>query len=317
MTRPGTQRGIALLTAMLVMALCAVAATAVLTSAMAGIRRAATMIDGEKSWWYAQGLESWGLRILALDLQQNGPIDALNEDWAKPLDYLPVEQGGLRGQIEDLQGRFNLNNLGTAQPLKYQQQFVRLFQNIQGLDPALAQNISEAIRDWIDADQTPVGPGGAEDPDYMGLPQPYRAANQPLRSPSELLAIKGMTPDIYRRLAQYVCALPTGTARTPTRINVNTASVPVLMSLADNIDPTKIKSWDQKRRQQPVDSAQKLQADGTLPATVTADLVDVRSHFFQMQATAFIGSGRVALYSVVLRPDSGVPVIIARSLDTE
>ncbi len=310
-------RGIALITAMLVMALAAIAAAAVLVSANNGIRRAATLIDGERAWWYAQGLESFSRRILALDLEKTGAIDSLDEIWARPIDYLPVEQGGVRGHIEDLQGRFNLNNLGVAQPLKYQQQLQRLFQNIKGLDPAQAQPLAEAIKDWIDADQIPSGAGGAEDTDYLSLPLPYRAANQAMSSPTELLAIKGMTPQIYQLLAPYVSTLPIGTARTATKINLNTASAAVLASLSATVDRSKIDSFLVRRLKQPAKSVQELQTDGTLPADVTPDMVDVRSQFFLAVTEAAIGSGRSALYSVIQRAASGAPQVIARSLDTE
>lgn len=312
-------RGIALITAMLVMALAAIAAAAVLASASNGMRRAGTLIDGERAWWYAQGLESWTRRILAHDAEQNGAVDSLDEDWAQPLDYLPVEQGAVRGRIVDLQGRFNLNNLASAQPLQYQQQLQRLFLNIQGLDPATAQPLATAIRDWIDADSVPSGIGGAEDSDYQSLPLPYRAANQPMVSPSELLAVKGMTAEIYRRLAPHVCTLPLGSAKAPTKINVNTASAEVLMSLSDKTDRMRIDSFVTRRLKEPAKTVQELQQqpNPTLPAEVTPELVDVRSRFFLMTAEVFIGSGRASLYSVIQRAGTGVPQVIARSLDSE
>ncbi len=315
--RAQRSRGIALITAMLVVALAAIAAAAVLVSANNGIRRASTLIDGERAWWYAQGLESWVRRILARDAEKDGAVDYKGEDWARPVDYLPVEQGALRGGLEDLQGRFNLNNLGVAQPQKYQQQLARLFQNIPDLDSAQAQPLAEAIADWIDSNEIPNGAGGAEDTDYLSLPQPYRAANQPMASPSELLAVKGMTPAIYQALAPYVAALPIGSNRVATRINVNTASAPVLLSLAATVDRGKIELFIADRDKNPAKSVQELQKKGTLPAEVTADMVDVRTQFFLMKTEAFIGSGRAALYSVIQRAGSGAPQVIARSLDTE
>ena len=314
------QHGIALITAMLVTTLAAIAAAAVLVSANNGIRRASTLIDGERAWWYAQGLESWTRRILAHDLEKNGAVDSLDEDWAQPLDYLPVEQGAVRGQIIDLTGRFNLNNLASTQAVKYQKQLLLLFQNIKDLDPAAAQPLAVAIIDWIDTNQIPGGAGGAEDPDYQSLPLPYRAANQPMASPTELLAIKGMTPEIYRRIAPFVCTLPLVGGKTATKINVNTASAEVLMSLSATVDRDKIGNFITKRLKEPAKTVQELQQpspNDTLPADVTPDMVDVRSQYFLMTAEALIGSGRAALYSVIQRAASGAPQVIARSLDTE
>ncbi len=64
--------------------------------------------------------------------------DNLGEIWAKPVDYIPVDEGGLRGNVTDLQGRFNLNNLATQPSAagakdRYLEQFNRLLQNIPAL----------------------------------------------------------------------------------------------------------------------------------------------------------------------------------------
>lgn len=307
-------RGIALITAMLVMALAAIAAAAVLGSANAAIRRSATLIDGERAWWYASGVESWVRSILERDTK-NSQLDGLGEDWAQPVDFLPVEQGGLRGGLEDLQGRFNLNNLAAPAPknAEYLKQWQQLFR-VLDLDLSQAQPLAAAIRDWIDTNSTPES-GGAEDDYYQGLEQPYRAANQPLQSPSELLAIKGMSRETYLRLAPFVTALPGGPA--PTAVNVNTAKKEVLMALSPNMDASKVDTWLRERVKNPVDNPQKLYANQTLAADVPPDAVSARSEYFQLNVTAFIGSGQVQLYSVLRRPASGPPLVIARSLGTE
>jgi len=310
-------RGIALITAMLVMALAAIAAAAVLGSAQAAIRRSATLIDGEKAWWYADGVESWVLSILARDLK-NGQVDSLDEDWAQKIPGMPVDQGGLQGEILDLQGRFNLNNLGTSDWQTYAKQFQLMFRYIEGLDPSQAPAIAESIHDWIDDNSIPTGRGG-EDDYYQGLDQPYRAGNRWMSSPSELLAVKGMTADIYRALAPLVATLPMGTNATrATPINANTASFPVLMSLDPNMDETAVKNWTEvNRAKTPAQGYPDVQKALNLPASVKPDQVSVNTEFFLMKAAAFIGSGRVTLYSVIRRPSSGQPQVISRSLDTE
>ena len=136
-------------------------------------------------------------------------------------------------------------------------------------------------------------------------------------SPTELLAIKGMTPEIYQRLAPYVCTLPLGAGKAPTPINVNTASLPVLLSLSPQIDRGKVELFWRDQKKKPAKSTQELQTNGTLPADVTPGMVSVTTQFFLMRTEAFIGSGRVALYSVFQRVGNGAPLVIARSLDTE
>ena len=323
MQSPKKHRGIALITALLVMALAAIAAAAVLVSAQTALRRTATLIDGEKAWWYATGLESFARKAIDSAPRKSTTYDGLDEYWAKPLVF-PADQGVLRGQVSDLQGRFNLNNLGAAtlpptpgpnpQALA---QFLGLFNNnpkllhYAGQAPAIA----DAIKDWIDADQQPTG-GGAEDDYYSSLKPPYLAANRQMKSPTELLAVRGMTPEIYQLLLPFVAALPLGANNAPTKVNVNTAPDELLMSLSAGMTSQQVGQIVNAR---PIDTAgfAMLKANGSLPPN-TADLVDIRTSYFLLFGEASIGTARVALYSVLMRPTpNGKLVVTSRSLDTE
>ena len=136
----------------------------------------------------------------------------------------------MQGAIEDMQGRFNLNNLAhvvrqNGQSVRIRcrsQQFQRLLVSV-GLEPKWAG----IARDWIDADDQPGQPDGAEDSVYTSQTPPYRTGNWPMMSPSELMNMPGFGADRYRKIAPYVTALPTATAK----INVCTAPAPVLESL--------------------------------------------------------------------------------------
>src|SRR5690606_16912252 len=67
-TTPSRQTGIALITAVLVVALAAMASTAILVSAHIAIRRTANLQESELAWWYASGVESWVKSLLERDL---------------------------------------------------------------------------------------------------------------------------------------------------------------------------------------------------------------------------------------------------------
>ena len=310
------QRGVALITALLVVALATIAATAMLVSSNLAVHRSATLSDTERAWWYVDGAEAWVRAILFADYQKSLAIDDLGEPWAHQLDYLPVDEGGMRGSIIDLQGRFNLNNLGLADLQKfpnYKAQFELLLQNIDGLQTQNTTGLAEAIRDWIDTDTQPQVFSGAEDDAYDGLPLPYRAANQPMTSISELLAVKGVTKEIYLALRNYICALP---RLTP--INVNTAPLPVLLSLSAQPSPT-LAQFVETRDKKPADNEQTFTSQyfpgqGALPVPIA-----VKSQYFEMRAEAVIGSSHVALYSVMdrLAQPNGVPAVISRSQDFE
>lgn len=312
-------RGVALVTALLVVALAAIAATALMSSARLSIHRTAAVRDSEQGWWVARGVEAWVVGILQTDGKESR-FDALNEPWAMPVDNLPVEQGFVRGGVVDLQGRFNLNNLdpriaGEA----YVAQFRRLLRSLPDVD--LPQGLDSAIRDWIDEDQNPGSMNGAEDVEYLNLTPPYRAANRPFTVASELLAVRGMTAEVYERLRPLVTALPPpATGAAATRVNVNTAPLEVLRALSETTNEAKLAEFDRRRRDDPVEDAAELAAliaEGIWGAEVNAGVIDYRSQFFQIQGEVFVGSSRVALYSLIHRPDNGKPVVLAHSAEPE
>jgi len=197
----------------------------------------------------AESLRRGALNYAAILLtRDDAKIDHLGELWAKPLPPLPVEDGMIAFAVYDAQGRFNLNNLvrnGAPSPAD-----IAMFQRLltsQGIDPGL----SETLRDWLDTDST-VSQGGAEDIDYLSLPQPYRSANQPLQSVDELRLVKGFSAKDVEKLRPYVTALPV-----PTSVNVNTAPDQVLAALFTNLPAAALKPVLESRVSKPfADAAQ-------------------------------------------------------------
>lgn len=302
--------GVALITALLVVAIAALAATALLGATQLSIHRTAAARDSEQGWWVARGVEAWVLGILRQDAEDSD-VDGLGEDWARPIDYLPVDQGFIRGGLVDLQGRFNLNNLaGKDSTQVYQPQFQRL---LAALPVEAPPGLTATILDWIDPDQNPGFPTGAEDTAYMSLDPPYRAANRPFTVVSELLAVQGMTPELYEALRPLVAALPADAAPTP--INVNTAPEAVLRSLSHDVDESKLRQFVERRTDEPAKSVQDFKAQ--VPMTEPTPPLDVKTSYFQIQGEVFVGSSRVALYSLIHRPDPGTPTVLAHSADAE
>jgi general secretion pathway protein K len=320
------QQGIALVTAIFVVALASIAAVAMFEAANVAVHRSANLVQSEAEWWYADGVESWVKGILVQDAKLN-KTDGFSDIWAKPVDFLPIDGGGIRGRVEDLQGRFNLNNIGVgqlntgnqAQPtgaLLYVQQFDRLLDSLPNFDASKYHGLGYAIRDWIDSDDQ-RSQDGAEDSDYLSLDPPYRAANQPMHSPSELLLVKGVTKELYAALEPYITALPVSSGVTP--ININTAPEPVLLSLATNIDKSAVERFMAARKLESFSDAgaAKTGALAFLPPNAPAVALDTKSQFFELQAEVYIGSGRLALYSVFYRQSGATPVVIAHSTNTE
>ena len=210
------QQGVALITALLIVVLASIIASSMLSTQNVSIHRSGNLFLGEQAWWYAIGAENWATQILKRDREDN-EYDHEGEDWAQNMDYLPVEGGFLSGALSDAQGRFNLNNLVGKNPDKAAKQFERLLGFIKGIDPYSANVIVQSTRDWVDDDIEPRFPEGAEDDYYLGLEMPYRSANRPFTSVSEMLLVRGVTADIYRAILPFLSALPPDTT-----VNVNT-----------------------------------------------------------------------------------------------
>lgn len=239
----GTQRrqqGLALITAVLVVAIVATVATTLALGEQVWFRQAQNMANRAQAESLRQGALNYAAILLARD---DAKIDHLGEPWAKPLPPLPVEDGMIAFTVSDAQGLFNLNNLVRAGTPS--QPDIEMFQRLltsQGLDPGL----SGALFDWLDTNTTVDRPGGAEDIEYLSLPQPYRSANQLLQSVDELRLVKGFTATAVDKLRPYVTALPV-----PTTVNVNTAPDQVLAALFTNLPAAVLQPLLDNRVNQP------------------------------------------------------------------
>jgi general secretion pathway protein K len=242
-SNPRHQRGVALIIALILVALATILASKLSYEGFLERRRTIGVLAAEQAMHFAMGAEALAADVLVQDAQ-NSKQTTLAGAWAQPTQPLPITPqddpegepiGTLQGELEDMMGRFNLNSLAhvivdanqkAAQDPQPLAQFQRLLALV-GVEPKWAA----IARDWIDADDTPGSPDGAEDQIYTSQTPPYRTGNWPLMSPSELLNLPGFGADRYRKIAPYVTALPTAVPN----INVCTASGPVLDSFKDGM----------------------------------------------------------------------------------
>ncbi|MEO5702996.1 MAG: type II secretion system minor pseudopilin GspK [Gammaproteobacteria bacterium] len=308
-------RGVALLTALLVVAIVAIIAVGMASRQQLDIRRTGNVFDGDQAYLYALGVESWAQGVLRKDLQQdrrtNAVLDDLGEGWATVLPPIDVEGGKVAGVITDMQGRFNVNNLLPRIPADQQGQpnpadpadkdkaiFMHLLTTATEVNADVATEMTEAVQDWLDADDV-RRLNGAEEVDYLRLTPPYRTANALLSSPSELLLIKGFTPQIYALIAPSISTLPV-----ITKINVNTASAQVIKALADGISSAQAEKAVADRKLRPFKNLQDFYTQlGANPQQqqVMADKIGVASEYFLLSAHAETGRGQVQLYSLLGR----------------
>jgi general secretion pathway protein K len=271
------------------------------------VRRTIVNLGRDQAVQVALGAESWVISILQQDGTDND-TDHLGEIWASELPGLPIEGGEVFGSVEDLQGRFNVNNLVDEEGRIVEEsllQFQRLL-NALGLDPRFAG----LTADWIDSNVDASFPDGAEDAIYTGMIPPYRTANQTLSSVSELAAIEGMDRTTFRVLEPHIAALPGRTT-----INVNTATPAVLQSLDENLTLSDIEGLIQER-----EASGFTDIEASFGALITPEMIPQLSdstRFFRLKVIVRIDTVRVTLYSVLQRAtNTGTVTPILRSLGT-
>ena len=246
--------------------------------------------------------------------RQGTTQDFPGQPWSTPYGPVEVVPGiTLTAQVEDLAGRFNLNQLvdqyGVIDP-----QALQAFQNLLEL-LGLESKWGPLIADWIDSDSIAWPVDGAEDATYLSQAPPYRTANRQITSASELLALPGFGRDRYLKLAPYVTALPRGDFK----INVCSAKGAVLDALAP--------SGESERNYSAMDdqALAKARADGCFPtlaayqqafstsqsfATSLAKMdVAETSNYFRLLSIVDVGSTRFYLYSLLHREQNHIHVI--------
>jgi general secretion pathway protein K len=322
-TRPrARQRGVALIIALILVALAAILATKLTFDGFMERQRTVGILAGDQAMEFGFGAE-----VLAADIltQTNNPtVVTLADPWAQPTPPLPITPpsdpegepiGMLQGSLEDMQGRFNLNNLGhyqgtTPDPVPLQQ-FQRLLVAV-GVEPKWAQ----MAQDWIMANNTSGGVQAVTgDSVYMSQVPPYRSGQFPMTSPTELMNLPGFDYERYRKVAPYVTVLPDAM----TTVNICTASAVVLESLADNLNGE-------------LGNAESLAAGrktGCFPDMNTfknivgaknmgavTPWVGTTSSYFRLTTRVTIGTSEFTLYSLLWRTGGGKVTPLLRSLGT-
>ncbi len=218
-----SERGAALLSVLLMVAVLAVIAATTLdrlslSSKLSGNGNA--LAQARMFSYAAENIAAARIEdLVARDAAQT----TLEGGWLNSEQVLPIPIGRATAKVRDAGNCFNLNSLVTETEGRYQasavgQEQMTSLMVVLGINENSARPIAAAAADWADSDVTPL-PGGAEDDAYRASATPYLAANRPYAHPSELRAVKGVTPAIYAKLRGWLCALPEATL---SPLNVNT-----------------------------------------------------------------------------------------------
>ena len=301
------ERGVAAITAILIVAVAASAASLMLAQQSAMLGQASLVASRAQADLYGRAGLDWARGVLADDAKRAGDVDWLGEGWAQPIAALPVERAVVAGTIADEQGKFNLNNLvnGSQASGEDMAAFKRLLESL-----GLSGDLREAVVDWIDSNSDIYGAGGAEDAYYLSLPKPYRAANQQMTQVDELYRIRGFDAKAIAKLRPFVTALP----GLHTKVNVNTASAEVLAAMLPELSPTDIADILRARAAKPFRNTSDIANVAKKVNAASLAALDVKSAFYSVRVTVAQDDVQVASEALVQRDSGNVAVLWRRTV---
>jgi general secretion pathway protein K len=231
------ERGFALLSVLLVLALLAVVVTEFSVSARLESSMIRSYRDGVLATYLAEAAVQQALR----EILGPGSVVALDDDGSLafyrtpdagavsiklsrlPRQRVPLGAGEFSYRISDEEARVNVN---TASPDRID----RLLSTV-GVDKQNRDIVSDSLQDWKDADDLHRTNGAESEDYYLKLPVPYRARNGALQDAAELLQIRGVTRDLYYGIQGHAGLVDLVTVVGRETVNMNTAPAPVLTAL--------------------------------------------------------------------------------------
>ena len=290
------ERGAALLSAMLTVTLVATFATAALWQQWRATEVETAERARVQAAWILTGALDWARLILREDARAGGP-DHFGEPWAIALQearlstFLAVDRQAteterdafLSGAISDLQARLNLANLVQGEDIDEAsvEAFERLLERLE-LPPDLAGRTAEALRRARQAAGDPQAP---LKPDRIGQ-----------------LGLLGLPPAAVQALAREATLLPD---RTP--VNLNTASLNVLIASIEGLDVGAAQRLIAAREREPLRSlADAVRLLPVLEGRLQDDRHAVASSHFEIRGRLRLDDLAVEELSVVRR--SGLSV---------
>lgn len=276
------------------------------------------------------------MALLAKDKAESAD-DSLREDWADPekiaalLEEVPFEKGELTVSITDEMGKIQVNALiDFPDGRQFNEAQLALWDRF--LLAAQGEEVTEedrqpaaiinSVKDWLDRadDDAITGLSGAESSYYRALEPAYDCRNGPIADLSEMMMIKGITPELFygegdmpgieRFLTVYGAQPGSGTGFSfPGRININTAELPVLLALLPQESAELVRTLYELRQEAGAgeqvydfsDPAWYKTLPGLSDVNLDARLIATASDVFRIEATASESAVTATVTAVVER----------------
>lgn len=283
MHNPRRQRGVALISVLLITALVTLIISDMLARQRLSVASSANQLQQQQLWQLALSGEAWAREQLRPELlTDDGPPRVhLAQRWAQGIGEFDIEDGHIRIRLEDLGARFNIDRLryrnDDLNRARYQRLLAQL--DLPPHDPATLP--------------APLGPNQK--------PQPFADS-------SELRRLSALDASSWQRLQPWVAT----TGKAP--LNINTASIEVLASL-ESLDSGTARSLVQAR---PVDGYKSVQAFLEQPLLqnrqVSGSGLAVSSHNFRATLDVAVGERRLRLVSDLRTGSDGQVQVLRRTL---
>lgn len=265
MSKP-RQRGVALVTVLLVMALLIMLVAGSLRSHHGMLGAIGQQIDASRLLQLAQAGERYAMAQLKQQATTLLQITHTGQPWAQPR-VLDLAQGQVHLKLEDLSGRFNLGAL-TAR---------------KTLDPVLLERWQRLCRVL-----------------QIEAPALDALTGQRLLDPSQLRALPGVDGEVMRRLRPWVVALPAQAG-----LNINTASATLLAAL-EGVEPATAERLVNGRDEEGSASVQRFLAQPQLVGLgIDSHGLRVNSRWYRLEVRAVLQGRSLYLYSdLEIDPDT-------------
>jgi general secretion pathway protein K len=240
-------------------------------------------------------------------------------DWLGKPQTIPIPIGAATASVRDAGNCFNLNSLVTGTDGQYvasatgQEQMTSLMV-VLGIDANAAPILAASAADWADSNVTPLS-NGAEDDSYRAAATPHLVANRLYAHPSELRAVKGVTPAIYAKLQDWICALPDPVL---SPLNVNTLlpeQAPLLAMLfpPGKMNLTFARSYLAKRPASGYGSLIRFWAAPEIaalePSSLVQGQVKLTSNYFLLNTNVSFGELKLAGQSMIVASPAPARVV--------
>lgn len=286
-------QGAALLTALFIMTLVAIVATAMSTKVQVDIYRTRLIILHDRLYLASQAVTLWALGELNDNKNRFAKIDKQGMVGQYPQKMETIYPAVMiRGGLYDLQAKYNLNNLANKKAILGFVNF--LDATVQQIPKNEKINLALALNDWL----SPYDVLNSKDMNlsyYLSQNPAYQPSHQLMGSSSELRLVKEVSAQTYLAVEPFITALPE-----PTPLNMNTASKQALMSLSNALNEDKVEELISARGENGIKDLKKI-SELLKKMNIAEDQITLNSIYFLSVAHTNSDNFNFTVYTLLKR----------------